>query len=86
MLNNFWILLNQSFFSPKPAEDKPEEDEETPWSEQAPEILHLGDATFDEALKEHSSILIMFYAPCMNNFYLFLNMLHDTVTWILHPF
>lgn len=60
-----------SLFSPKPAEDKPEEDEEVPWSEQAPEILHLSDTTFDEALKEHTSILIMFYAPCMNKYFLF---------------
>uniref|UniRef100_A0A7M5XDK5 Thioredoxin domain-containing protein n=1 Tax=Clytia hemisphaerica TaxID=252671 RepID=A0A7M5XDK5_9CNID len=47
---------------PKPAEDKKEEEEES-WSEQAPEILHLTDSTFDEGLKEHASIVVMFYAP-----------------------
>ena len=59
----FMIILY--FSSPKPAEDKKEEEEES-WSEQAPEILHLTDSTFDEGLKEHASIVVMFYAPCKN--------------------
>lgn len=42
---------------------KKDEEEETPWSSQAPEILHLTDATFDENLKANPSILVMFYAP-----------------------
>ena len=58
-VNYIYIL-----FSPKPTEEKVEETEE-PWSTQAPEILHLTDSTFDEGLKEHASILVMFYAPCM---------------------
>jgi len=47
---------------PKPAtEEKKEADE--PWSVEAPEILHLTDQNFDEALKQHQSIIVMFYAP-----------------------
>lgn len=38
-------------------------DDEKPWSEEAPEILHITDATLASSLKDNPSILIMFYAP-----------------------
>ena len=62
--NSFSDYLFYSFPSPKPVEDS-KTDDEVPWSETAPEILHLNDDTFDNALKENPSVMVMFYAPCM---------------------
>lgn len=60
-----WYIYFKILFSssPKPVEDS-KEDNEVPWSDTAPEILHLNDDTFDNALKENPSIMVMFYAPC----------------------
>ncbi|XP_060630757.2 protein disulfide-isomerase A5 [Anolis sagrei] len=36
---------------------------ETPWPEEDNAIYHLTDDDFDKFIKEHSSVLVMFYAP-----------------------
>lgn len=42
---------------------------EIPWSEAKNEVSHLTDATFDEFVKEHPHVLVMFYAPCTYFFF-----------------
>lgn len=49
------------FYSPQPP--KPQAPE-TPWSEEENAVFHLTDDDFDKFIKEHSSVLVMFYAPC----------------------
>ena len=36
---------------------------ETPWSEEAPEVLHLSDGDFKSTIADNSRVLVMFYAP-----------------------
>lgn len=43
---------------PKEAEKEPE------WADEETGVVHLKDATFDEFMSTHSSVLVMFYAPC----------------------
>lgn len=57
-------ILVKINFSPTEKAAK-EKEVETPWSETAPEILHITDATLDASLKDNPSMLVMFYAPCM---------------------
>ena len=35
------------------------------WSDEPSGVVHLGDSDFDEYIKSHKSVLVMFYAPCM---------------------
>ena len=37
---------------------------EAEWADEESEVVHLLDDTFDDYLKEHPSVLVMFYAPC----------------------
>lgn len=37
--------------------------EEISWSDEKTDVFHLNDENFDTFLKEHSSVLVMFYAP-----------------------
>lgn len=57
------------YFSPGKVPDKPKEEE---WSETESDVVHLTVETFDQVLKAHSSVLIMFYAPCKFWFHLYL--------------
>uniref|UniRef100_A0A5F4VXJ7 Protein disulfide-isomerase A5 n=1 Tax=Callithrix jacchus TaxID=9483 RepID=A0A5F4VXJ7_CALJA len=36
---------------------------ETPWADEGGSVYHLTDEDFDQFLKEHSSVLVMFHAP-----------------------
>ena len=47
--------------SPQPPK---EEEKEAEWSETESDVVHLGDDDFAEFMEEHSSVLVMFYAPC----------------------
>ncbi|KAL8572134.1 hypothetical protein ACOMHN_052931 [Nucella lapillus] len=46
--------------NPKPPEEPKKEAE---WSEEPSEVVHLGDDDFDDYIKQHPSVLVMFYAP-----------------------
>ncbi|XP_076456070.1 protein disulfide-isomerase A5-like [Babylonia areolata] len=46
--------------NPKPPEEPKKEAE---WAEEPSEVVHLEDDTFDDFVKEHPSVLVMFYAP-----------------------
>ncbi|XP_037092879.1 protein disulfide-isomerase A5-like [Pollicipes pollicipes] len=46
--------------SPGQAAPKPKEEA---WADTPSDVVHLTDATFDEYLKGHPSVLVMFYAP-----------------------
>ena len=35
-----------------------------PWSDAENDVVHLSDANFDQFIQDHSSVLVMFYAPC----------------------
>uniref|UniRef100_G1LDS5 Thioredoxin domain-containing protein n=1 Tax=Ailuropoda melanoleuca TaxID=9646 RepID=G1LDS5_AILME len=37
---------------------------ETPWADEGGSVYHLTDEDFDQFVKEHSSVLVMFHAPC----------------------
>lgn len=50
--------------SPGPPEEPKQESE---WEEDAPEVAHLHDDDFDDFIQQHSSVLVMFYAPCKLN-------------------
>ncbi|KAK7828054.1 hypothetical protein U0070_013680 [Myodes glareolus] len=36
---------------------------ETPWADEGGSVYHLTDEDFDQFVKEHSSVLVMFHAP-----------------------
>lgn len=40
------------------------EDAEPEWKDTPSGVVHLGDGDFDDFIKTHSSVLVMFYAPC----------------------
>nr|UMA82692.1 venom-related protein disulfide isomerase [Conus ebraeus] len=46
--------------NPKPPEEPKKEAE---WAEEPSEVVHLEDDNFDDYIKEHPSVLVMFYAP-----------------------
>lgn len=46
--------------NPGPPEEPKQESE---WEEEAPEVAHLHDDDFDDFIQQHSSVLVMFYAP-----------------------
>eukprot|EP00118_Oscarella_pearsei_P015366 m.138527 g.138527 ORF g.138527 m.138527 type:complete len:765 (+) comp38247_c0_seq18:43-2337(+) len=47
---------------PKPQAESASPQEE-PWSESSNDVLHLTTPSFDDALTDHKSLLVMFYAP-----------------------
>lgn len=47
--------------SPLPAQPQVPE---TPWADEGGSVYHLTDEDFDQFVKEHSSVLVMFHAPC----------------------
>jgi hypothetical protein len=49
------------FHSPKPPEEPKQEAE---WADEPSEVVHLLDDNFEAYIKEHPSVLVMFYAPC----------------------
>ena len=48
---------------PKEQEEEPEE-QEPEWKDTPSGVVHLEDDDFDDFLKSHDSMLVMFYAPC----------------------
>lgn len=50
-------------FMKNPTEAPPEKEEEPDWSENASDIVHLTESSFEAVLKDEKSALIMFYAP-----------------------
>lgn len=40
-----------------------EKEAESSWADEESEVVHLSEETFDSFLSEHSSVLVMFYAP-----------------------
>ena len=63
----YYFMLFYSNFSPSAPE---EPKQETEWEEEAPEISHLHEDDFDDFIQQHSSVLVMFYAPCKLSFFL----------------
>jgi len=37
---------------------------EIPWADEENVVYHLTDEDFDKFIKDHSSVLVMFHAPC----------------------
>jgi len=52
---------------PKEQDDEPAL-EEPQWKDTPSGVVHLGDEDFDDFLKSHASLLVMFYAPCKQAF------------------
>jgi hypothetical protein len=48
-------------FSPQPPKEPEKEGE---WKDEETDVVHLTDASFDEFMTSHPSVLVMFYAPC----------------------
>ena len=51
-------------FMKDPKEGPPPPPPEKEWSDQPSKIHHLSDNDFDSFMKDHNSVLVMFYAPC----------------------
>ena len=51
-------------FMKDPKEGPPPPPEDPAWSDSPSKVHHLSDNNFDSFLKEHTSVLVMFYAPC----------------------
>lgn len=56
-------LSSACFWSSSPQPPQPQVPE-TPWADEGGSVYHLTDEDFDQFLKEHSSVLVMFHAPC----------------------
>merc|ERR1719186_1477925 len=52
-----------SKFLDAPSAQPPEKPKEVSWADEASEVHHLTDDTFDIFMKENPSVLVMFYAP-----------------------
>lgn len=50
-------------FSCSPQAPQPQAPE-TPWADEENVVYHLTDEDFDKFIKDHSSVLVMFHAPC----------------------
>lgn len=64
---------------------------ETPWADEENVVYHLTDEDFDKFLKDHSSVLVMFHAPCEFVFVLFCTLrqvlaskINDDLLWRFH--
>jgi hypothetical protein len=55
----FLLILLCSPEAPQPKEEEPS------WSDEENDVVHLTEETFGDALAGTSSLLVMFYAPCM---------------------
>jgi hypothetical protein len=51
-------------FMEDPREGPPPPPPEPQWSDEPSNVHHLTDDNFDEFVKDHDSVLVMFYAPC----------------------
>ena len=51
-------------FMEDPREGPPPPPPEPEWKDVPSQVHHLTDDNFDEFVKEHESVLVMFYAPC----------------------
>ena len=51
-------------FMEDPHEGPPPPPPEPEWKDLPSRVNHLTDNNFDEFLKKHDSVLVMFYAPC----------------------
>lgn len=51
-------------FMEDPREGPPPPPPEPQWSDEPSNVQHLTDDDFEEFIKEHDSVLVMFYAPC----------------------
>lgn len=60
-------LSSACFWSSSPQPPQPQVPE-TPWADEGGSVYHLTDEDFDQFVKEHSSVLVMFHAPCEWNF------------------
>ena len=47
-----------------PKEGPPPPPEDTAWSDSPSKVHHLSDSDFNVFVKDHTSVLVMFYAPC----------------------
>lgn len=56
-------LSSACFWSSSPQPPQPQVPE-TPWADEGGSVYHLSDEDFDQFVKEHSSVLVMFHAPC----------------------
>lgn len=56
-------LSSACFWSSSPQPPQPQVPE-TPWADEGGSVYHLTDEDFDQFVKEHSSVLVMFHAPC----------------------
>ena len=68
-----------------PREGPPPPPPEPEWQDIPSHVHHLTDDIFDEFVKEHDSVLVMFYAPCKLIWYL-CTCLRDYVMGILLAF
>ena len=73
-------------FMRDPKEGPPPPPEEAAWSDTPSKVHHLSDSDFDVFIKDHKSVLVMFYAPCKYAslqlycyFFHFLAFFHDFV-------
>lgn len=51
-------------FMENPREGPPPPPSEPEWKDMPSHVTHLTDDTFEEFVKTHHSVLVMFYAPC----------------------
>lgn len=56
-------LSSACFWSSSPQPPQPQVPE-TPWADEGGSVYHLTDEDFDQFVKEHASVLVMFHAPC----------------------
>lgn len=57
-------------FMRDPKEPPPPALPEKSWSEEESQVLHLTEENYKPVLKKKKHALVIFYAPCMLNFYL----------------
>ena len=55
---------------PKEESEQPAHAQEQQWKDTPSGVVHLGEDDFDDFLKSHPSLLVMFYAPCKCRFLL----------------
>ena len=59
----FWQAKDFINFMRDPQE-KPPPPQDPEWSDSPSKVHHLSDSDFDSFMKDHKSVLVMFYAPC----------------------